>query len=244
MTAKEHYETHLGNIYSWMTGDFNEKQAEQQNFFESHRIYPKHNGIAFDLGAGHGLQTVSLAKLGFKVTAVDFNEQLLSELQIHSQNLNTSIDVTLTDLLHFLESTTKQAELIICMGDTLTHLTRIDEVRLLLELSRKRLVEGGKIVLSFRDLTQELTAEQRFIPVRSDESRIHTCFLEYFADRVMVHDIVHEKSDGKWKQKISAYPKLRVNEEGIRNLMVSAGLTPILSSTLNRMIYLIGEKSS
>lgn len=76
MTAKEHYESHLGNFYSWMAGDFTEKQQEQQNFFTAHSILPRLNMIAFDLGAGHGLQSVSLANLGFSVTAIDFNTQL------------------------------------------------------------------------------------------------------------------------------------------------------------------------
>jgi 2-polyprenyl-3-methyl-5-hydroxy-6-metoxy-1,4-benzoquinol methylase len=36
--------------------------------------------LAIDLGCGHGLQSISLANLGFCVKAVDFNTQLLHHL--------------------------------------------------------------------------------------------------------------------------------------------------------------------
>jgi hypothetical protein len=38
MTAKEHYDNHLDNFYSWMVGEFTTKQQEQQAFFSSHDI--------------------------------------------------------------------------------------------------------------------------------------------------------------------------------------------------------------
>ena len=33
MNAKNHYDQHLGNFYSWMLGVFDEKQKEQEDFF-------------------------------------------------------------------------------------------------------------------------------------------------------------------------------------------------------------------
>lgn len=33
MTVKEHYDRHLGNLYAWMLGDFNEITQEQKDFF-------------------------------------------------------------------------------------------------------------------------------------------------------------------------------------------------------------------
>ena len=81
MTVKEHYDNHLGNFYSWMCGNFDEKQRKYQQFFTKNNIVPLSSKIAIDLGAGHGIQSSALAKLGFKVHAVDFNEQLLGELK-------------------------------------------------------------------------------------------------------------------------------------------------------------------
>jgi hypothetical protein len=51
--------------------------------------------------------------------------------------------------------------------------------------------------------------EPAIIPVRSDERRILTCFLEYEEDTVVVHDILHERSGDIWDTRVSSYRKLR-----------------------------------
>ena len=58
MSVKDHYDNHLGNFYSWMTGNFGEKQVSQQHFFHTNAIVPNASKVAIDLGAGHGLQSV------------------------------------------------------------------------------------------------------------------------------------------------------------------------------------------
>lgn len=242
MTAKEHYQHHLGNFYSWMTGDFAIKQVEQLEYFKTHNIFPFHNRLAIDLGCGHGLQSVALAKLGFQVRAVDFNVQLRNELRQNKEDHN--IEIIEDDLLHYLNSFNEKAELIVCMGDTLTHLETAENVHDLFRQAARCLSPGGRITVSFRDLSTALEGTQRFLPVRSDNTRILTCFLEYFPDYVMVHDILHERENGKWVQKISAYPKLRLNEEKVSDMIRSCGLEIVSTSILNRMIYIIAQKNA
>lgn len=204
MTAKEHYENHLAHFYSWMIGSFEEKQKAQQDFFVSQDIKPGGNRLAIDLGAGNGLQSISLSKLGFEVVAVDFNSQLLSELK--SNDATRSVEVVQDDLNSFLRQFSKKASVIVCMGDTITHLERKTDVGDLLEMIAAHLEHEGKVVISFRELTTELKGEERFISVKSDEKRILTCFLDYFPDRVIVHDLLHENQSGKWVQRVSSYP--------------------------------------
>jgi SAM-dependent methyltransferase len=241
MTAKEHYDNYLGNFYSWMAGDFTTKQQEQQAFFTAQNIVPAFNKTAFDLGSGHGMQTVSLAKLGFHVVAVDFNQQLLKELHENCKDL--SVQIIENDLIVFLRNTNEEAELIVCMGDTLTHLKNLQSLDDLIGEVEKHLVRDGKIVLSFRDLSTELTGLQRFIPVKSDTTRMLNCFLEYFEDHVMVHDILHEYSDGVWIQKVSAYPKLRLNNSIVTDLLNKHQLAVVYTEVINRMNYIVAVHS-
>jgi hypothetical protein len=242
MKVKDHYDKHLGNFYSWMVGDFHARQAEQQAFFELHKIKALDTSYAFDLGAGHGLQSVSLAKFGFKVKAVDFNKQLLDELKINRQSL--SIEIVEDDILHFLAGEKTIADVIACMGDTLTHLENLDQVEELIILSSRRLISHGKLILSFRDLTSELIGAQRFIPVRHDDQRLLTCFLEYFSDHVMVHDILHEKINQQWSQKVSAYPKLRISAQLISSLLEKNHFKISFCGSINGMVHIIASKKN
>lgn len=240
MTVKEHYERYLGNFYSWMAGDFIEKQQDQENFFLSNNIKPNFSGVSVDLGCGHGLQAISLANLGFSVHAVDFNQQLLTELKKRIGTRN--IVYTEAHLLEYLYAIRLKPELIVCMGDTLTHLSGPDQVEELISLSAQKLERGGKLIVSYREHASELTNEKRFVPVRSDENRIHMCYLEYLPGYVKVFDVLYELENGEWKQHVSWYPKLRIPVSLMLSLFEKHNLTLITQEVIGGMTYLIAAK--
>jgi 2-polyprenyl-3-methyl-5-hydroxy-6-metoxy-1,4-benzoquinol methylase len=242
MTAKEHYDNHLAHFYSWMLGDFGEKQEVQLDFFNRNNIKPGISNVAIDLGAGNGLQSISLAKLGFTVVAVDFNKHLLDELIARKQDL--PIGIVFDDVTDFIRTYDQVASVIVCMGDTITHLESINHVEELLEKISDHLERDGKVVISFREMIREQKNEERFIPVRSDEKRILTCFLEYFPNHVMVHDILYEWQSGKWTQKVSSYPKLRLSEAIITKTLERYKIKKLTTERISGMLYLMGQKIS
>lgn len=240
MNAQSHYDNHLAAFYAWMTGNFDTKQQEQENYFSGKHIKPAGNAVAIDLGAGHGLQTISLANLGFTVYAVDFNQHLLSELNARAKGM--AVRTILANIANTTQYSTMNAELITCMGDTLTHLESVQQVNTLFGEWYSMLPAGGKLVLSFRDLTQELEKEERFIPVRAEDERIHTCFLEYFPGYVRVFDVLMEKQNGQWIQKVSSYQKLRLGIEQVKIMLTAAGFAVQDHEVIQRMHYLVAQK--
>ncbi|HWA07303.1 MAG TPA: SAM-dependent methyltransferase, partial [Ignavibacteria bacterium] len=82
----------------------------------------------------------------------------------------------------------------------------------------------------------------RFIPVKSDDTRILTCFLEYFGSFVIVSDVLHEKIDNKWEMKVSSYPKLKLPANEIEKKIEDYGLSIVLSEVNRGMSYIIAEK--
>ncbi len=241
MTAKEHYDNHLGNFYSWMTGDFDQHENRFRSFCIGNGIIPQKTRVAIDLGAGNGIQTIALADLGFTVTAIDFNNQLLTELQ--SRAKGHPVSVINDDIRNLKKYSQVQPELIVCCGDTITHLESPDEVRQLIAGASEILVPKGKIVLSFRDYSQELQDTQRFIPVKSDTQRILTCLLEYFPDKIRVTDLLHELVSGKWEQKISSYFKIRLSKETITGLLKKSGFSILYEQTEQGLIKMIAENT-
>ena len=238
-SAKKHYDELLAEVYSWMSGDFNERVNQTKEFFIKHNIkLSAEISTAIDLGSGHGIQTAALAALGFKVIAIDFNERLLTELQ---EKTISNVEIINADITAY-DYSGHTPELVVCMGDTLTHLNNIMEVNNILLNAYNSLKARGKLVVSYRDLTGELKDTQRFINVKNDENRILTCFLEYFEDYVNVTDILHSKENGKWSMRSSSYRKLRISKQEIENILKTSGFKVTFSEQINGMLLIISEK--
>lgn len=240
MTVKEHYDNHLGNFYSWYSGDFEENKEKFRSFCIENGITPQHSKYAVDLGAGNGIQSIALAVQGFKVIAIDFNIQLISELTSRIGNL--PIEVFNDDIRSISKYSAIKPELVVCCGDTLTHLESLAEIQGLIADCFGILSTKGKIVLTFRDYTSELEDIHRFIPVKSDPERILTCFLEYTSDKVRVTDLIHELEENTWIQKISSYYKTRVSKEQVVGYLKNSGFHIVLEKVKNRIITIIGQK--
>lgn len=241
MTVREHYDNHLSNFYSWMAGDFESKEKEFRNFLEDKGIVPSSTKKkAIDLGAGHGLQSVPLAKLGFKVTAVDFNAQLLAELRKNAEGLH--IETLNDDIKHIRAFAGEEVELIVCCGDTLSHLDNKREIKALLIDISTTLSKGGKAVFNFRDYSTELTGDKRFIPVKADDTRILTCVLEYEREAVIVTDLLYERTEMGWQQKVSSYKKVRISIKDVIEVLEGNGMQIELNQVINGMITMVAVK--
>jgi len=127
------------------------------------------------------------------------------------------------------------------MGDTLTHLPEHTNVDFLIQEVAEALVRGGHFVLSFRDYTEPLFGDQRFIPVRADERRILTCFLEYDEDTVLVHDILHERAGDDWQTRVSSYRKLRLSPERVLGSLETFGFDARREPGLRGMIRVVAQ---
>ena len=239
-SVKEHYDNLLASCYSWMCGGSDLKLKKNRSFFQDHRIRPAHSATAVDLGAGSGFQAIPLAEAGFNVTAIDVSRDLLAELNKTAGKL--PIRTIQDDLLNFAEHSPGKIEIIVCMGDTLTHLKTPAEVRELIHSVYGALEKEGLLILGFRDMTVELTQLDRFIPVRSDSKRIFTCFLEYEKSHVKVHDILYEKTDDQWKMKKSFFRKLRISSQWAQECLLKAGFKVEKYDIENGMITMIARK--
>lgn len=220
-SAKQHYDEVLSDVYSWLAGGFAAGVERNRAFFERHGIRPRSSARAFDLGAGCGFQSIPLAQLGFAVTAIDTDRKLLDEL---AANLGVeTVGIVQDDLLEFDRHADTPLELIVCMTDTLLHLESRQDVRRLVAKAFAALEAGGRFIVTFRDLCQELAELDRFLPVRSDDTTIFTCFLEYEPETVKVHDLVHRREHDGWQFRKSYYRKLRLSSEWVRGELAAAG---------------------
>jgi len=238
----DHYANHLAPIYLWMAGGMDTAIGRGQAEVEAICPRPAEGQLAVDLGAGFGMHAIPLADIGYSVLAIDSSSILLETLRNHigTRPVKTVQD----DLLLFRRHLRSPVDLIICMGDTLTHLPEKKAVEGLFDDVAESLNDGGIFVVSFRDYTTPLIGPRRFIPVRSDTDRILTCFLEYGNEIVTVHDILQERNGTVWKQEVSAYPKLRLSTDWVASALGAVGLHVRKEPGLAGMVRVIAERRS
>ena len=239
-TVEEHYENVLSDIYVWMFGGFDREVEINTGFFRKHGIKPTRSGIAVDLGAGCGFQSIPLAQTGFSVTAIDLDTKLLGKLAGNSGKL--PVRIIRDDLVDFDKHIDDNAELIICMTDTLIHLESKDRVISLFNKVVASLEDEGRFIITFRDLSYELSELDRFIPVKSDDNIIFTCFLEYEPETVKVHDLVYKKKNGRWTLNKSYYRKLRLSKRWVDEQLSTAGFRYIESTVDRGFVTVIAVK--
>ena len=121
---------------------------------------------------GSGFQSVALSQLGFDVRAVDTSDELLEELRQRNAGIKTYCR-DIRDLLFAQEFNT---ELVVCMGDTLTHLESIGEVQSLVNQAHALLQTSGKIIFTFRDLS--VARDNVF-------EELHSCRIERLGGRLV-----------------------------------------------------------
>jgi len=219
VTVAEHYASHLAPIYLWMAGGMDAALSAGSTDLAA---FMPGAGLAVDLGAGFGMHSIPLARGGYRVVAVDNSAALLGTLRDHSAGL--PIRTLESNLLNFRKLIAEPAELVICMGDTLTHLQTLSDLEQLCDGVAQSLAPTGRFVATFRDYSSSVTGELRFIPVRSDADRILTCFLEESGDHMDVHDIIHERDGAQWKLKVSSYRKLRLAPSVVEKALRTRGL--------------------
>jgi len=233
-TSKAHYDNLLAEHYDWMFGaTFEQKVAEQKALLRQVTGETPGGDFAVDLGCGSGFQSVALQELGYRVLALDDSEKLLGRLaaRVDARNVTTRL-ADIRNLDDYVAAAS--ADVVVCMGDTLTHLTSRQEVCALFRSATRALKPGGAFVVSYRDLAgSELRGLERFISVRGDDERVMTCFLEYHdPETVVVNDLVQiRRDDGQWALHKSSYQKLRLPIAWVREHLLAAGLVIVVSRT-------------
>jgi SAM-dependent methyltransferase len=234
-SVEAHYETLLAPVYLWMAGGIDNALALGASDVAS---FAGRGGLAVDLGAGFGMHAIPLARTGYRVLAVDSSPYLIEQLRSFSKGLD--VEAVVSDLMQFPEHLppNQKADLVLCMGDTLTHLPDERAVAELAQLVAVSLGPGGRFVATFRDYTTLATGNARFIPVRSDANRVHTCFLEEQSDHVLVHDMLYEKQGDRWSMQVSNYSKLRLSPAAVCRTFQSVGLTASVGAAPRGMVRL------
>jgi SAM-dependent methyltransferase len=220
--VERHYTELLAPVYVWMMGGAEDAFRRARTWIEQRALTRLAPGLAVDLGCGPGFHALALAEWGFTTLSIDSSKELIAELE--ARRGNRRVLAVVEDLLAFEKRLGGvKARLIVCLGDTLTHLESEEQLDLLLDACKRALAPGGMLALTFRDYSGERKPSECLIRVRNEPERSFTCALEFEPGRVRVTDILHEWRDGRWIESRSTYSKLRLAPETVRAKLRARG---------------------
>ncbi|WFU40956.1 methyltransferase domain-containing protein [Bradyrhizobium sp. CB82] len=220
-----HYDKLLCKYYDWMLGGFDQAADASARLFTELKIIGADGATALDLGAGTGVQSVPLATAGFSVTAVDLSACLLAELEKHAKDL--PVQPVQGDMLN--PATYAKAapfDIVVCMGDTLTHLGNEQEVYRLFANVMSVLKSGGPLILSWRDMSGPVspTGAPQAYPVRLDQDRLFTTVIAeagpYFVSST---DIITVRGEKDWEFGQDSYYKIRLGQMRCVQMLLACG---------------------
>lgn len=223
-TAKRHYDELLGGVYAWSVATAGDPVERGGRWLEAHGLLGATRYL--DLGAGFGAHVLPLLAAGKQVTAVDFSSELLEQLRA-AAGAATGLTLEQSDLVLYLETCgDAEWDVILCLGDTLTHLESPLAVQQLLLGVARHLKPEGRLALSYRDSSGfDAEGVARFVPVASDRTRVMHCLLEAIdATYLRVTDIVTEVTADGPRTRLGEYRKLRLARAALIDWAGAAGL--------------------
>jgi 2-polyprenyl-3-methyl-5-hydroxy-6-metoxy-1,4-benzoquinol methylase len=238
---QHHYDNILRDSYSWMFGDFDAKVSQTERFFNELNLTPSLNRLAVDIGAGSGFQTIPLLRRGFAVHSVDVSAALLKELQ--SRVVSQSLFIHQQEATVFLSLFESSIELLVCMGDTLTHFASRAAVTEFFGRAHHKLLSGGQMILSFRNYANAKNGHSEIISVRTEAERSLSCILDYYQEYLRVTDVIREYEGGEWKTRRGIYHKLRLSPQWVEAELKQIGFKAAQVATKDDFILVSAQKN-
>jgi SAM-dependent methyltransferase len=168
-----------------------------------------------DVACGSGGYSVELAKKGFKVTAVDLDEEMVRLAKEKAARENVSINALACDMRSLKEKLSGKFHLIFCIGNSIVHLGTIEEIRRVLAQAYTLLEDNGVIALQTINYDRILSfGINELPPIVNDEAGLK--FIRRYVydekngmiDFNTVLSVAHDGQMDSWENTIKLLPLL------------------------------------
>ncbi len=189
-----------------------------------------------DAACGTGMHALGLAKLGFKVSGADLSRSMIGQARTNAQIEGVDLRFEAAGFGN-LASTfgAGSFDALLCLGNSLPHVTSQDELQETLADFSRCLRSGGKLLLQNRNFDAIMAFRQRWMEPQSFSDNWHewlfTRFYDFESDGLIRFNMATFKRPlgGEWKASITStklMPQLRAD---MTQALTKAGFHSILS---------------
>ncbi|WP_338471404.1 class I SAM-dependent methyltransferase [Niallia sp. XMNu-256] len=206
------------SFYNDLTAYYDQIFPLNQTAFSFISQHLPEGSTILDIGAGTGNMAIALAEKGIKVTASEPEETMAQSIQDKASSRGIDLSV-FTKSMEEIDEIQGSFDGILCLGNTLPHLSNTREIEIFLKKCYLKLGQNGVLIIQQVNYDRVLTKHDFSFPVIEKEDFTFTRH--------------YEKKD----EHILFSTRLTVNEKTIENTMP---LFPIISQQLISLLKVAG----
>jgi len=146
---------------------------------------PYDTKTVLDIGCGTGDLVIALSTIGFTVTGIDYDHEMLNRAEKKAKN--ESVVLRQMDMRGISDIFEKASfDVVVCFGNTLVHLTDVHEIEAFLKQAREVLKDNGKLLLQILNYDYLLDRAIRQLPMIENDVIKFARYYDYDAARGLV----------------------------------------------------------
>lgn len=197
-----------------------------RTFIEKH--LPQDGGKILDIGCSTGELDIVLGEMGYNVLGIDLDEKMIEMAKGKIKDKPISVEFQVMNMENLeADLSQKKFDGIICIGNTLVHLSGIPQIKEVLKQMVSLLTTGGTIILQIINYDRIITQKVTELPLieNGDISFIREYDYDEKANKVMFKTTLEAKKENqKFQNEIPLFP-LRYEE--FKTMLVDLGLKNI-----------------
>ena len=187
-----------------------------------------------DCACGTGLQSIGLAKAGFKVIGTDLSTNMLSRAKKNASEANVDIEFKQSDFREIRSKVNGLFDSVICMGNSIPHLMSESDIVEALNNVYQCIKQDGVAIFEMRDYDSMLAQKPRFLPMRinekKDDKSISVLYVFDYLESIVKFNIVYlieDTSSGEKKMEVESVDYNPIKKESFLRLLTESGFKNI-----------------
>ena len=171
--------------------------------------YSSPNARILDIAAGTGNQALLLARNGYGVTATDNSEEMINKIKEKSQSNNIPIQAFVLEMEN-IQTITSSFDVIVCIGNSLSHITSISLISQTIEDIEKLLESDGTLIIQIVNYDRVMKESIHKLPVIETTTGLtFERTYEFEQDQIQFHGLLTVDVNGErthFENKVALYP--------------------------------------
>lgn len=229
---EKNFYDNLASVYHLIFENWDFSMQQQGIALSNLLPAPNEAGVILDCACGIGTQAIALATIGYAVEGRDLSPSAVERAQQEVTRRKLSINFQIDNMCKLNTAPLHHYGVVICMDNSLPHLTTFEEVSTALVAMRNRLKPGGTLLLSLRNYHKLIQDRPTLTPPKFFQDGQYRRIVHQVWDwqnerEYIVHQYITCETKEGWKSNHSVGKYMAITVEEVAKLVSEVGFENI-----------------